>query len=106
MKAEFFIDSDSLVKKITSEIIKVLKPLLSGNKEDDNLFTVESLAKYLSVSKQWVYEKVHSNEIPYYKVGKYPRFRRSNIDDWLNKREKGHSKNSSKAVRRLLEPNT
>ena len=94
MKVELQIDSDDLVKGIAASVLKELKPLLPVDRsEDDNsLLTVESLAAYLSVSKQWVYEKVHCNEIPYYKVGKYPRFKKEKIDDWLKKREKGIKK--------------
>ena len=50
---------------------------------DDTIFTVESLAKYLSVSEQWIYERVQFKEMPYIKVGKFLRFRRSAIEKWL-----------------------
>jgi excisionase family DNA binding protein len=95
MKAELSFNSEELINKITVEVVKAIKPLLSANKpeDDSSLLTVESLAAYLSVSKQWVYEKVHYNEIPHYKVGKYPRFKKEKIDDWLKKREKGIKKN-------------
>ena len=43
----------------------------------------EELASYLKVNKQWVYQKVHSKGIPHFHVGKYPRFRKSIIDKWL-----------------------
>lgn len=64
-----------------------LKPVVknSRNAGDDELFTVETLAKYLQVSKQWVYERIHLNEIPYIKMKKFPRFRKSEIDKWLDK---------------------
>ena len=70
MKAEFQIDSSELVNEIVSAVVKELKPMLSYDKQgEESLFTVEGLAEYLNVKKQWVYEKVHSNEIPHYKVG-------------------------------------
>jgi|TARA_B100001964_G_scaffold190023_1_gene211901 excisionase family DNA binding protein len=101
MKIEFSFNEEELINKIAVEVVKATKPLLSANKsEDDNsLLTVESLAAYLNVKKQWVYEKVHCNEIPYYKVGKYPRFKKEKIEDWLKKREKGEKN----MVRKVLE---
>ena len=39
--------------------------------------------EYLHVSHQWVYERVHLKEIPHIKMGKFPRFRKSEIDRWL-----------------------
>ena len=71
--------------------------------EDDTIFDVEGLAQYLKVSKQWVYEKVHQNAIPHFKMGKYPRFRKFKIDAWLRTMEKNNGKTHSKTVRRLLE---
>ncbi len=49
----------------------------------DTIFSVETLAKYLQVSKQWVYERVHLKEIPHIKMGKFPRFKKREIDIWL-----------------------
>ena len=85
MKAELSFNSKELINKIAVEVVKAIKPLLSGNKaEDDNsLLSVESLAAYLSVSKQWVYERITLNESPFFKVGKFPRFKKTEIDAWL-----------------------
>ena len=85
MKAELSFNSEELINKIAVEVVKAVKPLLSANKpEDDNsLLSVESLAAYLSVSKQWVYERVSLNEIPHIKIGKFPRFKKTDIDKWI-----------------------
>jgi excisionase family DNA binding protein len=83
MKAEININTQELVKEITSLVIKELKSFLDAQRSDTPLLCVDSLAKYLGVSKQWVYERVHLKEIPYIKVGKFPRFKRSDIDKWL-----------------------
>lgn len=85
VKAELDINTQELVREIANEVIKVIKPMLDkGKAEDDTLFTVESLAKYLGTSKQWVYERVHLKEIPYIKMGKFPRFKKADIDNWLD----------------------
>ncbi len=84
MKSE--LETEDL-QKIADMVVEKLNPLLnnSQNSNDDELMTVESLAKYLSVSKQWVYERVTLNEIPFIKMRKFPRFRKSVIDNWLDK---------------------
>jgi len=79
------IDDSKLIRNIADKVVEQLKPLLNGNTaEEDTLFSVETLADYLQVSKQWVYERVRLNEIPHMKMGKFPRFRKSVIDKWLD----------------------
>lgn len=84
MKAEVNIDTQGLEERITRRVIQALKPFLQGRGEDDTLFTVTTLAEYLRVSDQWVYERVHLKEIPYIKMGKFPRFRKSEVDRWMD----------------------
>ncbi|MGR3309760.1 MAG: helix-turn-helix domain-containing protein [Candidatus Brocadiales bacterium] len=75
---------DRLADALALKVAEKLKPLLRDKgKENNGLFTVETLAQYLCVKKQWVYEKVHLKEIPYFKIGKFPRFRKVDIDSWL-----------------------
>ncbi len=84
---EFKIDETELAAKIAGEIVKALAPLLKQtNKAEpgNDLFTVETLAKRLSVSKQWVYERVSLKEIPHIKMGHFPRFRKAEIESWLD----------------------
>ena len=87
MKIE--IDDSQLINDIVEKVVERLKPLLSNshNSKGDELMDVKGLAAYLNVNKQWVYEKTHLGIIPYYKVGKYPRYRKSAIDEWLLEKE-------------------
>jgi excisionase family DNA binding protein len=82
MKAEIQIDTEQLADEIVAKFLSNLK-LQRSKKQEDTLFTVETLADYLKVSKQWIYERVRLKEIPYIKVGKLLRFRKSDIDKWL-----------------------
>jgi excisionase family DNA binding protein len=85
VKAELTLDTQELARQITQEVVKAITPLLrKGASTEDPLFTVKTLAKYLGVSDQWVDERVHLCEIPFIKVGKFPRFRKSDIDRWLD----------------------
>ena len=85
MKIE--INDSQLINEIVEKVVERLKPLLNNSPEGDELMGVKELAAYLNVNKQWVYEKTHLNAIPYYKVGKYPRYRKSKIDEWLLEKE-------------------
>lgn len=52
----------------------------------DRLLTVGDLAELLQVPTSWVYERIRNgavNRIPGYKLGKYWRFRESEVLDWL-----------------------
>lgn len=85
MKAELTLPPE-LVKAIASEVVEILKPLiLSGNgrAEPDTTFTPETLAEYLQVDTSWVYKQVSYKAIPYFKTGKYTRFKKSVIDKWI-----------------------
>lgn len=80
---------DKDVEKVANKVFEVLKPLLKSshqtNEQEDTIFDVEGLAHYLKVKKPWVYERIHLNEIPHYKIGKFPRFRKKEIDRWLER---------------------
>ena len=85
MKTEL---EQSDIDAIAQEVVKAIRPLLSkGKVEENTIFTVKTLAEYLHVSDQWVYERVQLNEIPFSKIGKFPRFRKSKIDRWLDSLE-------------------
>ena len=80
---------DRDIEKIADRILQELKSLLNKTRKDDDvIFDVDGLSRYLKVSKTWIYERTHLNEIPHYKLGRFPRFRRSEIDKWLNSKRK------------------
>lgn len=78
------VDIQAIAQAMGPEVIKALKPLLDCNGEPDTILDVKGLAEYLKVSPQWVYERVQHKEIPYSKIGKFPRFKKSHIDKWLD----------------------
>jgi len=73
------------IQAIAQAVMELLKPVVAGNgkKENDAIFDVQGLSSYLKVSKQWVYERTHLNEIPFYKIEGHVRFKKSDIDKWL-----------------------
>lgn len=76
------------LENIAMKVAEILKPLLasmSGKHADDTIFDVQGVANYLGVSPSWVYKKVSFKEIPYSKVGRHTKFRKSQIDKWMEK---------------------
>lgn len=47
----------------------------------DSLMTLNQLAVYLAISPKWIYR--HTHEIPHTRVGVEYRFRKSEVDLWL-----------------------
>ncbi len=73
------------IERIAKKVVEQLKPMFNNSHDSkgDELMDVKGLADYLKVKESWVYEKIHTREIPFHKAGKFPRFRRKHIDMWL-----------------------
>lgn len=76
-------DITAIAQAVTFEVVKALKPLLDGKGQEDSIFTVKGLAKYIEVSEKWVYERVQFREIPFIKAGGNIRFSKKDIDLWI-----------------------
>lgn len=51
----------------------------------DKLLTINELTDYLNVSRRTVYRLLDDTEFPAYRVGGHLRFRREEVDEWLQK---------------------
>lgn len=51
---------------------------------DSDILTLEELHTYLKIPKPTLYALAQNGRIPAAKVGKHWRFRRNDIDEWLN----------------------
>jgi len=75
---------DPVIEAIAQRVVATLRPLLVRKLDTpDDILTVDQLAVYLGIGKQRVYEAVSRNTVPYFKVGKSLRFRKSAIDKWI-----------------------
>lgn len=86
MRLEYDIqDIDKLADSLAPKVAEILKPLLKSTrgKDGDTIFTVETLSDYIHVPTKKIYSMTHLKEIPYFKVGNGLRFRKSEIDSWL-----------------------
>ena len=50
----------------------------------DVVWTVNEVASFLKVSRDWVYRRASSGELPYRKVGSHLRFVRAELMAWLD----------------------
>jgi len=50
----------------------------------NGLWTTEEVAKYLNLSPRTIEAKVYKNEIPFVKLGGAVRFRKQDIDKWID----------------------
>ena len=50
---------------------------------EDNILTIEEVAKYLRVSDRTVYDWAQKGEIPAGKIGTVWRFKKSEVENWV-----------------------
>ena len=62
---------------------------------EEEILTIEEVAKYLRVSERTVYDWAQKGEIPAGKIGTVWRFKKSEIEKWVNERLSSGSRLSS-----------
>ena len=50
---------------------------------DNQFLTVQEVSEYLHIKPATLYSKVESGDIPHYKIGRLVRFKREDIDRWM-----------------------
>lgn len=75
---------------------------------DEEILTIEEVAKYLRVSERTVYDWAQKGEIPAGKIGTVWRFKKSEIEKWVNERLSSGSRLSSPTmavqIKNILSP--
>ena len=75
---------------------------------EDDILTIEEVAKYLRVSERTVYDWAQKGEIPSGKIGTVWRFKKSEMEKWVNDRlssgTKANSVNQVIQIRNILSP--
>jgi excisionase family DNA binding protein len=56
-----------------------------GDLKMDKWLTLEQIAEYLQMSTSSIYKMAQKGKIPAYKVGRQWRFRKEEIDKWIEK---------------------
>jgi excisionase family DNA binding protein len=55
----------------------------------EEMFTPDDLSAILKVPKSWIYDRTRKNgpeRLPFFKLGRYVRFWRSEVDEFLTKK--------------------
>ncbi len=75
---------------------------------EDDILTIEEVAKYLRVSERTVYDWAQKGEIPSGKIGTAWRFKKAEIEKWVNERLSSSSKISTSSnpvqIKNILSP--
>jgi excisionase family DNA binding protein len=80
-----------------------------GHEEDGKLEGIKAMAAWTGLSMGWWYAAVAAKRVPHYKVGKYVKFRRAEIEAWLATQQLAPQSGPGPSVakperRRLMEP--
>jgi excisionase family DNA binding protein len=68
--------------------------------------TVKELARYINMKEKTLYYLVRNGSIPHYRVGKLVRFKKDEIDQWMDTKQVKLAKNHiDKIIRSLYTPN-
>lgn len=73
----------------------------------DDILTIEEVAKYLRVSDRTVYDWAQKGEIPAGKIGTVWRFKKNEVENWVNARLSSSSKMQTEntvQVRNIISP--
>lgn len=67
----------------------------------ESMMSARQVAELLGVHENWVYDQAVGGDLPSYKVGGTRRFRRDEIDGWVEEhRERGRRAQSEQQARR------
>ena len=58
-----------------------------GRGAHDSLLTAEEVARFLRVTRDWVYAETRARRIPHVRLGRYVRYRRSAVVAWVGELE-------------------
>ena len=50
---------------------------------DERLLTAQDIAEQLQLTPGWVLEAARTGDIPCVELGRYKRFRRADVDEWI-----------------------
>jgi len=57
--------------------------------QDEKLVGVQELAQKYGPPVSWWYQRAEAEDVPSYKLGKYRRFKLSEVEQWMQRRRTG-----------------
>jgi predicted DNA-binding transcriptional regulator AlpA len=71
------------IERIASKLFAMLQGIVPAGKADSMIMDVSDLCDMLKVKPDWVYKQIQFKAIPHFHAGKFPRFKRKEIDQWI-----------------------
>jgi excisionase family DNA binding protein len=53
---------------------------------NESLLTASEVADYLRVKRSWVYAETRASRIPHIRLGRYVRYRRDALEQWIGQK--------------------
>ena len=75
--------------------------MVNRDTERDRLMTLQHVAEYLQVKERTIYQWAQKGDIPAFKLGNVWRFKRQDIDLWIEERKRDTPR--SRALRQASE---
>jgi hypothetical protein len=75
------------IDQIAQRVVELIEPMLSGGQDQtQRIMDKKALSEYLKVDVTWIDKNLYM--LPHFKAGKYVRFKKLNIDNWIRGIEK------------------
>jgi excisionase family DNA binding protein len=74
-------DIEAIAQRV-SELIRAILFNVKRPNDKEVIFDTKGLAEYLHINSSWINKQVSFKAIPYFKMGKYNRFKKTEIDRW------------------------
>lgn len=74
---------EAIAQQVASHLEPMIKNGLKAKGAGEPLLDVPELATELRVKPDWIYKKTADRSIPFIKVGRFIKFKKSEIDAWL-----------------------
>jgi len=62
--------------------------MTGGDRIEDRLLTASEVSDLLAVPSGWILECARTGDLPCVRLGRYVRFRRSSVLEWIEERER------------------
>ena len=74
---------EAIAEQVANHLEPMIKNGLKAKGAGEPLLDVPELATELGVKPDWIYKKTADRSIPFIKVGRFIKFKKSEIDAWL-----------------------
>lgn len=74
-----------------------METISKSKKNHHEILSMEELCEYLKLTKNTLYKLTQRGEIPSSRIGKQLRFRKTKIQEWLDKRERDYTRGKKNA---------